>query len=104
MQYELIDPILSEWGVANGIHWYSEYQDTEVRKFGLHMDRRDRVLVSVDVPEDGKTTIRIGQNERGLPRLNRIENIVSSISELSASLDTALQIAREWASQTIAAR
>lgn len=97
-QYELIDSILSKWGVANGIHWYSEYQDTEIRKFGINMDRRDRVLVSVDVPEDGKATIRIGQNERGLSRLNRVENIVSTISELSTSLDSALQIAREWAS------
>jgi len=97
-QYELIDPTLSEWGVANGIHWYSEYQDTEVRTFYLNANRRDRVQIAVDLPEDGTTTIRIGQNERGLPRLNRVENIVSSISELSASLDNALQIAREWAS------
>lgn len=97
-QYELIDPALSEWGAANGIHWYSEYQDTEVRTFYLNPNRRDRVQIAVDIPEDGTTTIRIGQNERGLPRLNRVKNIVSSISELPVSLDNALQIARAWAS------
>ena len=97
-RYKLIDPILSGWGLANGIHWYSEYQDTEVRIFCLNPDRRDLVQVGVDIPEGGKTIVRIGQNERGLPRLNRVENIVSSISELSTALDNALQIAREWAS------
>lgn len=97
-QYELIDPVLSEWGVVNGIHWYSEYQDAEVRTFYLNPNRRDRVQIAVDVPEGGKTTIRIGQNQRGLPRLNRIENIVATVSELFEALDRALQIAREWAS------
>lgn len=98
-QYESIDPILSQWAVENGVNWYAKYQDTEVRKFGFNMNRRDRVLVSVDVPEDGRTTIRVGQNRRGLPRLNRIENITSSVSELSASLDKALDIATSWASE-----
>lgn len=97
-QYEPIDPILSEWGIAKGIHWYSEYQDDEVRTFYLNPNRRDRVQVAVDVPQNGETTVRVGQNERGLPRLNRVENIRASVPELSASLDKALQIAQEWAS------
>ena len=98
MQYEPIDPILSEWGIANDVHWYSEYQDVEVRTFYLNSNQRDRIQVAVDIPEDGQTNIRVGQNQRGLPRLHRVENIASSISNLAMSLDKALQIANEWAS------
>jgi hypothetical protein len=96
-KYEPIDSMLSQWAVDNGVQWYTEYQDTEVRKFGLNMNRRDRVLVSVDVPEGDQTTIRIGQNQRGLSRLNRIEIIPSLVSEISTALDRALQIAKNWA-------
>lgn len=96
-KYEPIDPMLSQWAVENGVQWYTEYQDTEVRTFGLNVNQRDRVMVSVDVPEGDQTTIRIGQNQRGLSRLNRIEIIPSPVSEVSTALDRALQIAKNWA-------
>ena len=95
-QYELIDPVLSQWADENEIRWYSEYQDTDVRTFYLNPNRRDRVQVAVDAPKDGKTTIRIGQNRRGLPRLNRVENITCSVPDLSNALDKALKLAEEW--------
>lgn len=98
-KYELIDPSLSDWAIENGVHWYTEYQDTEVRVFYLNENRRDRVQVAVDTSEDRQTVISVGQNQRGLSRLNRIEHIVSSISELRASLDKALGVAKEWAAQ-----
>jgi hypothetical protein len=96
-KYELIDPLLSEWAVKNGVHWYTEYQNTDVRTFYINENRRDRVQISVDVPKDQKTVVRIGQNQRGLPRLNRVEKLTSSIAALPSSLDKALQIARHWA-------
>lgn len=98
-KYGLIDPLLSEWAIENGVHWYTEYQDTEVRTFFLNENRRDRVQVAVDIPEDQQTVIRVGQIQRGLPRLNRIENITSSVSGLPSSLDKALGIAKAWAAQ-----
>ena len=96
-KYDPIDPVLSQWAVENGVRWYTEYQDEEVRTFYLKENRRDRVQIAVDVPEDRQTVIRIGQNKRGLGRLNRAENLTSSLPDLSASLDKALEIAREWA-------
>ena len=97
--YEKIDYALQKWGAQHGVAWLCNYQDTEVRTFYLNNNRRDRVQVAVDAPENGQTIIRIGQNRRGLSRLNRIENITSSISDLSLSLDKALRIASEWASE-----
>ena len=97
--YEMIDPVLFQWAEENGVSWYTEYQDTDVRTFYLNPNRRDRVQVAVDLPKDEQTIIRVGQNRRGLARLNRIENIISSISELPQSLDKALELASEWASQ-----
>jgi hypothetical protein len=96
-KYELIDHELSQWAVKNDVQWYTQYQDTEVRTFYLNPNRRDRVQVAVDVPEGDQTTIRIGQNQRGLSRLNRIEIIPSPVSEISTSLDRGLQIAKNWA-------
>ena len=77
-KYELIDPVLSQWAMQNGLHWYTEYQDVEVRTFYLNENRRDRVQVAVDVPDGGKTIIRIGQSRRGIWRLNRSETIKST--------------------------
>jgi hypothetical protein len=94
--YELIDEVLSQWAVENGVHWYTEYQDTEVRTFYLNENRRDRVQIAVDIPEVQRTVVRIGQNQRGVPRLNRSENLISTVSGLRETLDKALAIAREW--------
>jgi hypothetical protein len=98
-QYELIDPILSKWAVENGVHWFTEYQDIEVRTFYLNENRRDRVQVAVDVPGAQRIVVRIGQNQRGLARLNRTENFIATTEALAASLDKALKVAREWAAQ-----
>lgn len=95
--YELIDPVLSQWAVENGVHWYTEYQNVEVRTFYLNENRRDRVQVAVDAPHGEKTIIRVGQNRQGIWRLNRTENIKSTISKLPESLDKALDIAKNWA-------
>ena len=43
MKYELIDPVISEWAVQNGVHWYTEYKDTEVRTFYINENYWDRV-------------------------------------------------------------
>lgn len=98
-KYEQIDPILSQWAVVNGVRWCTEYQDIEVRTFYLNENRRDRVQVAVDAPQGEKTIIRIGQNRQGIWRLNRAENIKTTVAQLSGSLDKALDIARKWASQ-----
>lgn len=95
-QYESIDPTLSKWAVVNGLHWYAEYQDTEVRTFYLSPDKRDRVHVSVDVPHDGQTVVRVGQNRGGLSRLNRSADFPTPVSVLSQTLDKALLIAKDW--------
>lgn len=96
-QYAVIDPILSCWAEENSITWYTEHYDAEVRTFYLNPNRRDRVQVAVDAPKDGHTTIRIGQNQRGLSRFNRVKNITSSVAGLSEALDNALRTASEWA-------
>lgn len=98
-QYESIDPVLSQWATENGVQWYTEYQDVEVRTFYLNEDRRDRVQIAIDAPKDGKTIIRLGQNRRGVWRLNRTETIKSTLSKLPESLDKAFDIAKNWASQ-----
>lgn len=97
--YELIDPLLSHWAGANGVHWYTEYQNAEVRTFFLNEDRRDRVQVAVKVAAGPQVVISIGQNQRGLPRLSRAEHIASAVSDLPTSLDKALLLAMEWATQ-----
>jgi hypothetical protein len=95
--YALIDCVLSQWAEANGIHWYTEYQDVEVRTFYLNESRRDRVQIAVDPPEGEKTLVRIGQNRRGL-RLARTRVVTSTVAELPQALDQALAIAKDWAS------
>ena len=96
-RYELIDPILTNWAESHSIRWYSEYQDTEVRTFYLNENRRDRVQIAVDPPQNGSVTVDVGQNRRGLPRLNRVEKITASVSDLSDALNRAWNVANEWA-------
>ena len=95
-RYGAIDPTLSDWAVKNCVHWYSEYQDTEVRTFFLNPERKDRVQVAVDVTQDGTTMVRIGQNQRGLSRLSRIRDFPTATPDLSSTLDRALQAAKVW--------
>jgi len=95
-QFTEIDPILSQWAVRHALRWYSEYQDTEVRTLYLNPDKRNRVQIAVDVLDNGRTTVRLGQNRKGLSRLSRIETYEVAISELADTLDNALQIATNW--------
>jgi hypothetical protein len=100
--FQLIDSTLFQWAEKNSIVWYTESHDVPIRVFLLkNPNRRDRVQVTVDIPQGGWTTIYIDQCRRGLSRLARVEKITSSISkpELSTALDRALRIANEWASQ-----
>jgi hypothetical protein len=99
--FQLIDSTLLQWAEKNSIKWYTEYDDHPIRAFDLNPGRRDQVQVAVDIPKDSHTIIHIGQCQRGLSRLARIEKITSSISEseLLVALDRALHIANEWASQ-----
>lgn len=95
-RYEAIDQTLSEWALKNRVHWYSEYQDTEVRKFYLNPEQKDRILVSVDAPHKERTVVRMGQLQRGLSRLSRMRDFPTTILDLSSTLDRALQTAKEW--------
>jgi hypothetical protein len=94
--YSEIDSILLKWGSENSIKWYDNYQDVEVRTFYINESRRDRVQVAVDSPVDGGVLVRVGQNTRGLPRLNRVEVLNSNLKDLVITLDNALSIARAW--------
>jgi hypothetical protein len=91
-----IDPVLSAWAMANSTGWFAEYQDTEVRTLFVGGGSRDRVQVAVDRPQQGHTVVRVGQNQRGLSRLHRLEVLSTSIEELSTTLDHALLIADSW--------
>src|SRR5882757_8408785 len=95
-QYDPIDPILSRWAEAHSLVWLTVYQDSEVRTFFLNPNSRARVQVWVDPPHDGSMIVRVGQNQRGLSRLNRVENITCSVSGLSDALDKALEIGKGW--------
>ena len=95
-QFESIDPTLSKWAAANRLHWYVEYQDTEVRTFFLDAEKRDRVQVAVDVPQGERTVVHVGQNRKGLSRLNRTMDFPTPVSNLFQALDRALQTAKEW--------
>ena len=103
-QYSSIDSILSEWAIANSLHWYAEYQDTEVRKLSLHPERRDRVLISVDVPQGEQTVVRVGQNRRGLSRLSRLAEYPTPVTALSKALDRALRTAKAWLAEDDSSR
>ncbi|MBC6981397.1 hypothetical protein [Caulobacter sp. 17J80-11] len=92
----MIDPILSQWAEKHSLHWYSEYQDTAVRTFYLNPEKRDRIQVSVDAPEDGKTVVRVGQLRKGLSRLSRRVEIPTALADLAPALDEALKIANDW--------
>lgn len=95
-QFADIDPILCQWAARHALEWYSEYQDTEVRTLYLNQEKRNRVQIAVDVPNNGRTTVRLGQNRKGLSRLSRIKTFEIAISELANTLDKALQIAADW--------
>ena len=95
-QYASIDPVLSQWAEAHLLTWLSDYQDYEVRTFFLNPSRRDRVQIWVDPPQDGCATVGVGQNRKGLPRLNRVEKITCTVSDLSNALDKALDLAEIW--------
>lgn len=98
-RYEAMDATLSDWAVKNRIHWYSEYQNTDVRSFYLNPEQKDRIQVSVDAPQNERTVVRIGQLQRGLSRLSRMRDFPTTIVELSSTLDRALQAANEWLSE-----
>lgn len=95
-QYASIDAVLSQWAEARSLTWLSDYQDYEVRTFFLNPNRRDRVQVWVDPPHDGCATVGVGQNRKGLPRLNRVEKITCLVSDLPDVLDKALVLAESW--------
>lgn len=95
-RYEAIDETLSCWAVNNCIRWYSEYQDTAVRTFYLNEERKDRIQLSVDVPQDGTTVVRIGQLQRGLSRLGRTREFPTTNLDLTSTLDRALRAAKDW--------
>lgn len=94
--YDEIDPTLSHWAVKNSLHWYSEYQDVEVRKLYLNPESKGRVHFSVDAPLRGQTVIRIGQLPRGLSRLARTANLPALVTDLASVLDQALKTANDW--------
>lgn len=95
-QYQSVDPALAEWAKAHSIRWFLEYQDVEVRKFYLNADSSGRVIVSVDVPQDQQTVVRVGQNRRGLSRLHRRAEFPTSVLTLTETLDRVLRVANEW--------
>jgi hypothetical protein len=95
-QYQSIDPALASWAQANSIHWFSEYQDVEVRVFNLNANSGGHVQVSVDVPIDQQTVVRVGQNRRGLSRLHRRAEFPTSVLTLTETLDRVLRVANDW--------
>ncbi len=96
--YETIDADLENWARANNLRWFTSYHDVEVRVFSLNTDRRDKVQVGVDAPVNGRVTIRVGQNRNGLSRLHRLERFECDVLSLGETLDSALILARRWAS------
>ena len=99
-RYALIDPILSQWAEARALHWYTDYQDTEVRALYLRVERRDRVQVALAPPDNGQVAIRIGQNRNGLSRLSRLEILTVPVAELARGLDRAMDLADDWLSDS----
>ncbi len=94
--FSSIDPILSAWAADNSTHWFTEYQDVEVRTLFMGKDRRDRVQIAVDAPQGVETVVRVYQNRRGLSRLHRSKNLATSIGRLSVALDHAVRLAEKW--------
>lgn len=64
--------------------------------FYLNADSPSRVGVSVDVPMDQQTVVRIGQNRRGLSRLGRSAKFPTSVVALTETLDRVLRVANDW--------
>lgn len=95
-QYQSVDPALADWAKAHSIRWFFEYQDFEVRMFYLNADSRGRVHVSIDAPMDQQTVVRVGQNRGGIPRLGRRVDFPTSVTNLTETLDKALQVANDW--------
>lgn len=93
-----IDRTLSEWGEINGVSWFREHQDTEVRTFFLSAALRSRVQVWVDLPKDGLTTVYVSQ-QPAAGRSRRLEAIPTSIAALAGALDRGLEIAGMWNSE-----
>lgn len=95
-QYAAIDPLLSKWALAHSLIWLTDYQDYAVRTLFLNPDRRDRIQIWVDPPHDGSVIVGVGQNRKGLSRLNRVEKAAYSIADLPHALDNALHVAEHW--------
>ena len=96
-EYGSIDPILSQWAVANSVTWLTDYQGTEVRTFFFNPESRERIQISVDPPRGSRTTVRVAQNRRRLSRLNRVEKFPCSETDLPDALNRALEVAKDWA-------
>ena len=94
--YQTIDLALAEWADKNSLHWYSEYQDTEVRSFVLNSESKSRVQVAVEAPKSGQTVVRVGQVPKGLSRLARNLSLSVSTADILDALDKALETANEW--------
>jgi hypothetical protein len=95
-EYRSIDPILSQWAISNSVTWLTDYQGTEVRTFFFNPESWERIQISVDPPHGSRTTVRAGQNLRGLSRLNRVEKFPCSETDLPDALNRALEVAKDW--------
>lgn len=94
--YPTIDLALAEWAEMNSFHWYSEYQDTEVRSLVLNPQSKSPVQIAVDVPKSGHTVIHVWQVPGGLSRLARTVKLPTLVTNISDALDRALETANEW--------
>jgi hypothetical protein len=94
-QYGSIDPLLSQWAVGHSLKWFAEYKEADVRVCVLGSEIRDRVEIWVDPPQNDRTVVHVFQSKRGL-RPKKVEHMLSTVSELSETLDRALDLAELW--------
>lgn len=55
-----VDPIMSAWAAAHGLHLQSTYKDCEVRSVEVvSRDGRSRVQIWVELPEPGAVIVHV---------------------------------------------
>jgi len=94
--YSQVDAALSEWAMARGVRWFTEYQDYEVRTFFVG-EGKTRAQVAVDPPVDGLVRVHAAQRV-GRRDVRRFDPPSCAPADLAGVLDEALGQAKVWIS------
>jgi len=100
MNYETIDPILSNWAARHALQLHTRYHETEVRTVFFEGTNSERAQIWIDPPHPGgKITVHAAvYRRRG--RDNQSIELSADLSNLAIVLDEAFDTVSGWLEST----